>query len=268
MTHVYSSLAGNRVVLLGGSRGIGRAIALRFASEGAHVLVNYARSTEAAQATAEECRALGADFGVEAEAYQADVGDTAALGALFERVREWGGVDVLVNNAARGLERPRPAIEQRPKHLRRTMDVNLWGPWTAAQLALPLLEEGGGSIINLLSPGAHHYMPDYSAVAVSKAALESLTTYLAVELAPRGVRVNGISAGWVEGSEGEHSYRDEVSDRVRPWVPAGRNVRPEDIAAAVAWIASDEAPMLVGHVLHLDGGYGHDAWRAVLEAER
>ena len=268
MTHVYSSLAGSRVVVLGGSRGIGRAIALRFASEGAHVLVNYARSTEAAQATAEECRALGADFGVEAEAYQADVGDTAALGALFERVREWGGVDVLVNNAARGLERPRPAIEQRPKHLRRTMDVNLWGPWTAAQLALPLLEEGGGSIINLLSPGAHHYMPDYSAVAVSKAALESLTTYLAVELAPRGVRVNGISAGWVEGSEGEHSYRDEVSDRVRPWVPAGRNVRPEDIAAAVAWIASDEAPMLVGHVLHLDGGYGHAAWRAVLEAER
>ena len=262
---VYASLAGRRVVVLGGSRGIGRAIALRFAREGAHVLVNYARSAEAAEATAEECRARGAALGVGSEAVQADVGDAAALEALFERVDAWGGVNVLVNNAARGLERPRPAVEQRPKHLRRTMDVNLWGPWTAAQLALPLLEERGGSIINLLSPGAHHYMPDYSAVGVSKAALESLTSYLAVELAPRGVRVNGVSAGWVEGSEGEHSYREQVSDRVRRWVPAGRNVRPEDVAAAVAWVASDEAPMLIGHVLHLDGGYGLAAWRAVLE---
>jgi enoyl-[acyl-carrier protein] reductase III len=268
MTPVYASLAGKRVAVLGGSRGIGRAIALRFASEGAHVLVNYARSAEAAEATAEECRALGAELGVEAEAYQADVGRSDEVEGLFARIREWGGLDVLVNNAARGLERPRPAVEQRPKHLRRTMDVNLWGPWTASQLAVPLLEERGGSIINLLSPGAHHYMPDYSAVAVSKAALESLTTYLAVELAPRGVRVNGISAGWVEGSEGEHSYRDEVSDRVRPWVPAGRNVSPEDVAAAVAWVASDEAPMLVGHVLHLDGGFGHAAWRTVLEPEQ
>ena len=71
--------------------------------------------------------------------------------------------------------------------------------------------------------------------------------------------------GWVEGSEGEHSYRSEVSDRVRPWVPAGRNVSPEDVAAAVAWVASDEAPMLIGHVLHLDGGFGHAAWRTVLD---
>jgi enoyl-[acyl-carrier protein] reductase III len=264
MTPVYESLTGRRVVVLGGSRGIGRAIALRFAAEGAHVIVNYSRSAEEAEATAADCRADG----VEAEAVQADVGDADALATLFTRVREWGGVNVLVNNAARGLERPRPAIEQRPKHLRRTMDVNLWGPWTAAQQALPMLEEHGGSIINLLSPGAHQYMPDYGAVAVSKAALESLTTYFAVELAPRGVRVNGVSAGWVEGSEGEHSYREQVSDRVRPWVPAGRNVSPQDVAAAVAWVASDEAPMLVGHVLHLDGGYGAAAWRAVLDPER
>src|SRR5690606_40312861 len=101
----------------------------------------------------------------------------------------------------------------------RTMDVNLFGPWTAAQLAAPLMERrGGGAIVNLLSPGAEHYMPDYAAVGVSKAALASLTMYLAVELAPRGVRVNAVSAGWVEGSEGEHSYRAEVSARVRPYV--------------------------------------------------
>lgn len=249
-------------MILGGSRGIGRAIALRLACEGCDVIVNYARSAEAAEATAADCRA----FGVDASTEQADVGHEEELAALFGRIADGDrGLDILVNNAARGLERPRPAVEQRPKHLHRTMDVNLFGPWQAAQYAVPLMEaRGGGSIVNLLSPGAHHYMPDYSAVGVSKAALESLTMYLAVELAPRRIRVNGVSAGWVEGSDGEHSYRADVSDRVRPHVPAGRNVSPEDLAAAVAWVCSDEAPMLVGQVLHLDGGFGAGAWRSVL----
>ena len=262
MPPLYPSLAGKRAVVLGGSRGIGRAIALRLATEGAHVLVNYVRSEEAAEQTAAACR----EHGVEAEAVRADVGDTDALRALFRRVEEWGGVDLLVNNAARGLERPRPAIEQRPKHLRHSMDVNLFGPWTAAQLAAPLMEvRGGGSVVNLLSPGAHRYMPDYSAVGVSKAALESLTMYLATELAPRGIRVNAVSAGWVEGSEGEHSYREDISNRVRPYVPAGRNVSPEDIAATIAWICSDEAPMLVGQTILLDGGFGAASLRPIFD---
>ena len=262
MTATYPSLAGKRAVVIGGSRGIGRAIALRLASEGCHVLISYARSEDAAEATADECRA----HGVEAEAVRADAGDRDDVAALFERVAEWGGLDLLVNNAARGLERPRPAIAQRPKHLHATMDVNLFGPWQAAQAALPLMEQrGGGAIVNLLSPGAWQYMPDYAAVAVSKAALASLTRYLAVELAPRGIRVNAVSAGWVEASEGEHAYRSGVSDAVRPHVPAGRNVAPEDVAAAVAWISSDEAPMLVGETVHLDGGFGLAAWNAVLD---
>ena len=267
MPRVYASLAGKRAVVLGGSRGIGRAIALRLATEGAHVLVNYARSAEAAEATAADCRALG----VASEAVEGDVGEPAALAAVFERVRIWApgggasGLDVLVNNAARGLERPRPAIEQKPLHLHHTMEVNLFGPWQAAQLAAPMMAaRGGGAIVNLLSPGSEHYMPDYAAVGVSKAALASLTMYLAVELAAQGIRVNAVSAGWVQGSEGEHSYRDEVSDAVRPHVPAGRNVRPEDVAAAVAWIVSDEAPMLIGQTIHLDGGFADAAWRAVL----
>ncbi len=258
---IYPGLRGKRALILGGSRGIGRAIALRLAREGVHVLVNYARSADGAEETAAACRACG----VESEAVAGDVGDPAQLAAVFERAGAWGGLDILVNNAARGLERPRNAMEQRPKHLHRTMEVNLFGPWQAAQLAAPLMEaRGGGAIVNLLSPGSKHWMPNYSAVGVSKAALESLTVYLAVELAPRGIRVNGVSAGWVEGSEGEHSYRAEVSDRVRPYVPAGRNVAPEDVAAAVAWAVSDESAMLVGHTLHLDGGFGHAAWEAVL----
>lgn len=259
---MYESLAGKRAVVLGGSRGIGRAIALRLATEGVHVLINYARLADAAEATAAECRA----FGVESEAARTDIGDTAELTSLFTRVEEWGGLDILINNAARGLERPRPAIDQRPKHLHATMEVNLFGPWTAVQLATPIMERrGGGSVINLLSPGAWQYMPNYSAVGVSKAALASLTRYLAVELIPRGIRVNGVSAGWVEGSDGEHSYRTNISDRVRPQVPAGRNVAPQDVAATVAWLCSDESSMLVGETVHLDGGFGIAAWRDVLE---
>lgn len=256
----YPSLRGKRALILGGSRGIGRAIALRLAREGCDLVINYARSADAAEATATDARRCG----VSATIVQGDVGHEGELTAVFDSLGS-GGLDILVNNAARGLERPRPAVEQKPKHLHRTMDVNLFGPWQAAQMAAPLMEErGGGAIVNLLSPGSHHYMPDYSAVGVSKAALESLTMYLAVELAPRGVRVNGISAGWVEGSEGEHSYRSDVSDRVRGHVPAGRNVAPEDLAAAVAWVCSDQAPMLVGQVIHLDGGFGAGSWRAVL----
>jgi enoyl-[acyl-carrier protein] reductase III len=260
---MYPSLSGKRAVVLGGSRGIGRAIALRLAAEGTHVLINYARSIDEAEATVEQCHALG----VEAEAVQANVGDPEALAALFHDVKAAGGLDILINNAARGLERPRPAIEQRPKHLHATMEVNVFGPWQASQAAVPLMEDrGGGTIVNLLSPGSWNYMPDYSAVAVSKAALASLTTYLAVELASRDIRVNAVSAGWVEGSDGEHSYRNEISDRVRPHVPAGRNVSPEDVAAAVAWVCSDEAPMLVGHTLHVDGGFGAGAWSSILES--
>lgn len=249
-------------MILGGSRGIGRAIALRLAAEGCDVVINYARSGDAAETTAAACRAAG----VAAETFRADVGEPAELRELFSHVSALGGLDILVNNAARGLERPRPAIEQRPKHLHETMEVNLFGPWGATQAALPLLEaRGGGSVINLLTPGSFQYMPDYSAVAVSKAALASLTLYLAVELAPRGVRVNAVSAGWVEGSDGEHSYRSEISDKVRPNVPAGRNVHPEDVAAVVAWMCSDQAPMLVGQTIHVDGGFGAAAWNAVLE---
>ena len=265
---VYASLAGKRALVIGGSRGIGRAIALRLAREGVHLVLTYARSEEAAQATAAECAALG----VEAIAKSADVGSDDQLRALFKELAEWtpgdgpAGIDILVNNAARGLERPRPAIQQRSGHLHRTMDVNVFGPWTAVQLATPLMESrGGGAVVNLLSPGANHYMPDYAAVGVSKAALNSLTMYLAVELAPLGIRVNGVSAGWVEGSEGERSYKTDIANRVRAHVPIGRNVAPEDVAASVAWLCSDEASMLVGHILYLDGGFAPGAWRAVLD---
>lgn len=265
----YASLKGQRALVIGGSRGIGRAITLRLAQEGVHVVATYVRAEEPALATVADCQALG----VEAVAIKADVGDPDALRELFAQVADWkpgggdAGLDILVNNAARGLERPRPAIEQRSGHLHRTMDVNLFGPWGAIQAAAPLMEaRGGGSVVNLLSPGADHYMPDYAAVGVSKAALSSLTMYLATELAPRNIRVNAVSSGWVEGSEGDRTYKADVAEAVRPNVPVGRNVAPEDLASAVAWLCSDQAPMLIGQTLFLDGGFAAAAWGPLLRA--
>ena len=242
---------GKVALVTGGSRGIGRACVVKLAQLGADVVVNYSRSAEDAEATAREAGALG----VRAIAAQADMGDREAILGLFARVRdEFGRLDALVNSAARGMERPRGAVESMPKHLQHTIDVNLFGPWFCAQEAARLMTEGG-AIVNLLSPGSERYLPRYAPVAVSKGALATLTTYLAVELAPRGIRVNGVSAGLVEGSDGVRMLPAELLERYASLVPSGRLVRPEEVAEAVAFLCSDAATMIVGHVLLVDGGY-------------
>ncbi len=242
---------GKSALVTGGTRGIGKAIALRLAGDGANVAVNYSRSTESADAAVAELRALGVD----ALAIQCDVGDREAVFDMVKQAGErFGRIDVLVNSAARGLERPRAAIDSLPKHLRHTMDVNLFGPWFATQAAVKYMA-GGGAIINMMSPGSHRYLPKYAPVGVSKGALESLTIYLAVELAPRGIRVNAVSAGLVADTDGVRMLDGEMVEAYGERIPAGRHVAPADVADAVAFLASDAASMIVGQTLLVDGGY-------------
>ena len=242
---------GKVALVTGGSRGIGKACALKLAQLGADVVVNYSRSARDASATVRDAEALG----VRALAVQADMGNRDAILALFARLRAaFGRLDLLVNSAARGLERPRGAVDSLPKHLKHTLDVNLFGPWFCAQEAARLMQEGG-AIVNMLSPGAQRYLPRYAPVGVSKGALASLTTYLAAELAPRGIRVNGVSAGLVAGSDGVRMLPEALLERYRQAVPAGRLIEPEDVAHAVAFLCSDAARMIIGHVIVVDGGY-------------
>lgn len=245
------SFAGRVAVVVGGTRGIGRAVAETFASAGADVTVVYSRNDEAAEAA----RRAVAARGVRCEALKADIGDRDAIVALFRQVGErFGRVDFLVNSAARGLERPRGALDSLPKHLRHTLEVNVLGPWFCAQEAARLMS-GDGAIVNVLSPGSQRYLPRYAPVGVSKGALESLTRYLAVELAPHGIRVNAVSAGLVEGTDGVRMLPPELVETYRSRIPTGRQVTPTDVANAVAFLCSDEARMIVGQVLLVDGGY-------------
>ncbi len=244
--------AGKVAVVTGGSRGIGKACVLKLAQLGADTIVNYSRSREDAEATASEASSSGS----KCIAIQADMGDRDAIVALFQQVQEqFGRIDILVNSAARGLERPRGAVDSLPKHLKHTMDVNLFGPWFCSQEAAKLMPESGGAIVNLHSLGSERYMARYAPVGVSKGALASLTTYMAVELAPRGIRVNGVSSGLVDGSDGIRMLDEDMLERYREVAPAGRLVKPEEVAAAVAFLCGEDASMIIGHVLTVDGGY-------------
>lgn len=245
------SFSGKVALVVGGSRGIGRAICLRLSQEGAHVIVNFSRRTEDAEKTV----SLVQQAGGTAQAIRADIADAEQVRAMFHQIQqEHGRLDFLINNAARGMDRPRDALKALPQHLRRTFDVNLLGPWLCAQEAAKLMESGG-RIVNISSVGARRYSPRYAAVGVSKAALEALTFYLAVELAPRGIAVNAVAGGLVEGTEGAKWFPAELKQQMASQTPAGRLVTAQDMANVVAFLCSDDAAMICGQTIVVDGGF-------------
>jgi len=238
---------GKSVLVTGGSRGIGREIALRFAELGAsRVAIGYLRSDSAAAETGRELAALGA----EPVLLRGNVGDPERVAALLE---EAGPLDVVVANAASGVIRP--VLELEEKHWDWTLNANARSLFTLARLAAPSMRPGG-SIVAISSLGSVRVLENYVLVGVSKAAIEALVRYLAVELAPRGIRANAVSAGLVETGALDHfPDREAMLAHFRSRTPAGRLVVPRDVAEAVCFLASPQAGMIRGQTLVLDGGY-------------
>jgi enoyl-[acyl-carrier protein] reductase III len=238
---------GKSVLVTGGSRGIGKGIALRFAELGAtRVAVSYLRNDRAAEETAEELRTLGA----EPVLVRGNLGEPDKAAAIVEQA---GQVDILVSNAATGVIRPLLELEE--KHWDWTMNANARALLSLARHAAPSMQPGS-SIVAVSSLGSSRVLDNYALVGTSKAALEALVRYLAVELAPREIRVNAVSAGLVEtGALDYFPNRDEMLAWYERRTPAGRLVGPRNIADAVCFLCSPEAEMIRGHTLVVDGGY-------------
>ena len=239
------SFSGASVLVTGGSRGIGKAIALEFARQGAaRVAIGYLRNDRAAEETAEELRGAGAEPLL--------LRGNVASERVAAEAAELGPFDVLVHNAATGVIRP--ALETEDKHWDWTLNANARALLTLARACAPQMPDGS-SIVGVSSLGSIRVLDNYTLVGVSKAALESLVRYLAVELAPR-IRVNAVSAGVVETGALEHfPNREEMLSSGLKRTPAGRLVEPNDVAEAVCFLCSPAAAMVCGHTLVVDGGF-------------
>lgn len=247
---MYPELADKHALVTGATRGFGRAIALRLAAEGATVVVNFRRSKSEAQEVAEEIEARGG----RALVVRADVGKPESLDEMFATIRaELGRLDILVANAAFGV--PGPVLEATTKHWDVTLAASARSLMEMAQRAVPLMRDGWGRIISISSEGGQKVIPGYGVVGVAKAALEAVTRALAFELAPKGVLVNGIIAGIAETkSLWSIPGAEQMLREAREKTPAGRVITPEDVANAVAFLASDQAAMICGQFIVVDGG--------------
>lgn len=241
---------GKTALITGGSRGIGRAIALALAEAGCEVAVNYFRNKQSAAEVREAIQKAGG----KAHIIKGNVASEENVHEMFDCLMTvFPSLDILVSNAASGVLKP--VMELTQHHWDWTMNINTASLIHLIQHARPLLRKGS-SVIAVSSLGAVRAIPNYAAVGASKAALESLVRHLALELAPQGIRVNCVSAGTVETDALRHfPNRDEILQDSQHRAPSGRLTQPQDVANAVLFLASPLASQIHGQTLIVDGGY-------------
>ncbi|HEV8568399.1 MAG TPA: SDR family oxidoreductase [Actinoplanes sp.] len=242
------------ILVTGSSRGLGRAIATRFAAAGDRVAVHHRDSRPLAEQLAAGLPGAGHVV------VQADMADPEAVRAMVdEAVAGLGGLDVLVNNAGvyAGVNRPHPvfdtSFDQWQLMWRHTFDVNLFGAAHAAWAAAQHMRYGGGRIINVSSRGAFRGEPEQPAYAASKAALNAMGQSLAVALAPYGIAVAAVAPGFIETDMTNEHLKAERGEAIRAQSPFHRVAKPEEIASAVYWLASPEAEWASGTIIDLNG---------------
>lgn len=242
----------NKIALItGSSRGIGKATALLFAKEGAKVAVNYFSSEKEAFAVVNEIKKIGS----EAIAIKCDVSKEDEVKKMIQQtIDRFGRIDILVNNA--GIAFDVPFFERTVEQWQKTLDVNLLGTFLCSKYASQqMLKTGGGKIINISSTnGINCFSPESMDYDASKAGIIILTRDLAKELAPK-IQVNSIAPGWVDTEFNKDLPRDFVEEETEK-IYLKRFAKPEEIARAILFLASDEASYITGSILKVDGGYG------------
>lgn len=246
-------LTGKKALVTGASRGIGRGIALALAKQGADVAVNFNSNVNEAESTVNEIKALGR----ESFAIQADVGDANSVTKMFEEIKnKWGKLDILVNNA--GIVQYADFEKLTEEQWDKTMTVNLKGQFLCSQQAIKLMGQGS-RIINIASIASGGVGVGFSRVAhytASKGGVVALSENMALDLASKGINVNVIAPGVIETDMTKGMLIDEKAKiGLMTRIPKGRVGQPEDIGAAAAFLASDEADYITGVVIYVDGGW-------------
>ncbi len=242
---------GKHVLVTGGARGIGRAVAIAFAKRGARVAISYLSNTEAAKKT------IGELSGGPHLDIQADVGDPIAAKSLVDSVtKEFGALDIVVNNAGTHKAHRVEEVDydEWRSTWRRILDVNLQGPANVSYCAARfMIEHGGGRIVNVSSRGAFRGEPDNPAYGASKAGLNSMSQSLAQRLAPHNIFVGVVAPGYVETDLVAEKLAGPEGDAIRRQSPLGRVARPEDVAQAVLFLAAEGSEFMTGTIIDCNG---------------